>query len=525
VESERARGSLRFFAVSWLLLAALMTSWALATPLFASPDEPGQVIKAVAVAHGQLTGATVRTGGYFDFETGVQVPAYYQQALHETRCYIYEMGGTPSCAPAFDARDTHDTQVLTWIGRYPPLYYAIVGLPSLVSNGTAAVLGMRVVSAVLCGAFYALGLTGLRSARRRALLVAGGWVAITPTALFFGAVVNASALEIAAGFATWALLLPLVRDPGRYRVGRRLAAGAVTAGVLLNSRPGSALLVALIVGCLALAATGEFWHALRPWRRWVPTAVIAVVAGIAAGLWLLLVNPTASLGGIPAPDLASPVAAMRGALGLSPRYLREQLATFGLLNISLYQPLLYLLAAAIAVLVVGGLVFGRGRLRWVLLLLLVLAFVVPIVSQVPTAVRLGLIWQGRYGLPMSIGIPIVAMAAMAEQPLGARVARWLAPPAALVAAVAQAGSFGWVFWRYVWGFGHLPFRVRIGWLPPGGWLTPVLFAAADAALAVVVLLQPGSLVRPARRRAVGQAASGTLRGAGSAVTSAAADPG
>jgi hypothetical protein len=126
---------------------------------------------------------------------------------------------------------------------------------------------------------------------------------------------------------------------------------------------------------------------------------------------------------------------------------------------------------------------------------------------------------------MSIGIPIVAMAAMAEQPLGARVARWLAPTAALVAAVAQAGSFGWVFWRYVWGFGHLPFRVRIGWLPPGGWLTPVLFAAADAALAVVVLLQPGSLVRPARRRAVGQAASGTLRGAGSAVTSAAADPG
>ena len=294
-----------------------MTSWALATPLFASPDEPGQVIKAVAVAHGQLTGTTVRTGGYFDFETGVHVPAYYERALDETKCFIDNMGGTPSCAPAFDARDTHDKQVLTWIGRYPPLYYAIVGLPSLVSDGTAAVLAMRVVSAVLCGAFFAVGLTGLRAARQPSSMVAAGWLAITPTALFFGAVVNASGLEIAAGFATWGVLMPLLREPGRLHATGRLLAGAGTAAVLLNSRPGSGLLVLLVVGCLVLAASGGFWRSVRPWRRWVPMAAVAGVAVLAAGLWLLIVDPTASFGGTPHPRLAAPLTAAHAAASAS----------------------------------------------------------------------------------------------------------------------------------------------------------------------------------------------------------------
>jgi hypothetical protein len=515
------RGGLRFFAVSWLLLAALMAGWALATPLFASPDEPGQVIKAVAVAHGQLTGTTVRTGGYFDFETGVHVPAYYERALDETKCFIDDMGGTPSCAPAFDARDTHNKQVLTWIGRYPPLYYAIVGLPSLVTDGTAAVLAMRVVSAVLCGAFFALGLTGLRAARRPSSMIAAGWLAITPTALFFGAVVNASGLEIAAGFATWGVLMPLLRDPGRHHAAGRLLAGAGTAAVLLNSRPGSGLLVLLVVGCLVLAASGGFWRSVRPWRRWVPVAAVAGVAVLAAGLWLLIVDPTASFGGTPHPGLAAPLTAAHAAASASVYYARQQLAVFGILNLPLYRPLLCLLAAAIALLVVAALVLGRGRLRWALVLLLVLAVALPIVSQVPTAAHLGLVWQGRYGLPLSIGIPVVAMAVLTEQPLGARWASRLALLVTPVAALVQAGGFGWAFWRYAWGFGQSPLRAPISWLPPGGWLSPVLFIVADVVLTGLVLLQPGSLLRSARRRAPRQAASGTLRGTGSAVTSAA----
>lgn len=488
----RRGGGLRFFVASWILLSALMACWALATPLFASPDEPGQVIKAVAVAHGQLTGATVQTGGYFRFETGVDIPGYYEQSLDETKCFINDVLRPAGCAPAFDARNTGRTQVLTWIGRYPPLYYAVVGLPSRVADGTAAVLAMRVVSAVLCGAFYAVGLTGLRSARRRPAMVAAGWLAITPTALFFGSVVNASGLEIAAGFATWGLLLPLVREPREHAVGGRLAAGALAAAVLLNTRPGSALLVVLVVACLALAATGEFWRELRPWRRWLPTAVIAAVAGVVAGLWLLLVDPTAGLGGIPDPHLSSPLAAMQGALQLTPRYLREQLAVFGILNLPLYRPLLLLLGATVVALVLAGLALGRGRLRWMLVVLVVLSFAVPIVSQIPTAARLGLIWQGRYGLPLSIGIPIVAMAALTESGLGVRMSRWLVVLVTPIAAAVQGASFVWALSRYVFGYGRMPYSVPAGWAPPGRWVAPVLFVVADAALLVLVLAQAGS---------------------------------
>jgi len=113
------------------------------------------------------------------------------------------------------------------------------------------------------------------------------------------------------------------------------------------------------------------------------------------------------------------------------------------------------------------------------------------------------------------------MAALTEQHPGALWASRLALLVTPVAALVQAGGFAWAFWRYVWGFGHPAFSAPIGWLPPGGWLSPVLFIVAVVVLTGLVLLQPGSLLRSARRRAPRQAASGTLRGTGSAVTSAA----
>src|SRR4051812_5724212 len=442
-------GDLRFFLLAWVLLAVATASWSLATPLFASPDEPGQVVKAAAVARGELTGRTIDTPGqYFQLITGVQVPAYYAESMDNTVCFVMNSSAPADCAPDFDADSRPDTEVQTWIGRYPPLYYAVAGLPSLVADGEAAVLSMRVSGAVLCSAFYAIGLTALRRSRNVPAAMAAGWLAITPSALFFGGVVNSSGLEIAAGFATWCLLVPLVRDPGRHHVRRRLAAGTATAAVLLNTRPGSGLLLLLIVVCLAVLATPEFWRSLFAERRWLPSLVIAGVAAVIAASWLLIVDPTASLGGLPDPRLADPEEAIKGAIDLTPRYVQEQLAVFGLLNVPLHPLLLWSLGLAVAGLVVGGLVLARGRLRWGLLLLLVLSFALPVFSQVPSAARLGLIWQGRYGLPLSIGLPIVAIVAFTSRPIGRRVARLAAPVVVAFVGLVHLGAFGWALWRY-----------------------------------------------------------------------------
>jgi len=504
---------IRFFVVSWLLLGLLSSAWALATPLFASPDEPGQVVKAAAVARGQLTGTTIvdPPGGYFDLITGVEAPAYYAHAFDATKCFIDDTREAADCAPDFRADDTSSARLTTWIGRYPPAYYFVVGLPSLVADGSAAVLGMRVVGAVLAAAFFALGLTSLRSTPRPTPLLAAGMLAVTPTALFFAGVVNSSGLEIALGFATWALLLPVVLEPSAVRVAPRLLAGAATAALLLNTRPGSPLLAGLIAVCLAAAAARAFWREALTGRRWLAPVLVAGAGAVLAVVWLLAVKPTDSLGGEPDPALADPLRAVAGAWHLTPRYLREELAVFGILNVPAHPVVLWLLGLTIVALVVAGLVLGTGRTRLALLLTTVLVFVLPLVAQIPTAAHLGLIWQGRYGLPFAIGLPLLAMAALLSG-RGASLAGRVAPALVAVAAACQFGSFVWALWRYSWGFGQSPLSDPIQWRPPlGVYPLVALVAAVVLAMAVLVLSQEDGGLRRALRGSTAPVVAGAAR--------------
>lgn len=490
------RSGLRFFFLSWLFLAVAVSGWSVTTPLFASPDEPAHVVKAAAVARGEWTGRTIeQPGTYFEIITGVQVPAYYADSLDHTECFLPDGSEPADCAPDFVADDLQTAEVQTWIGRYPPLYYAVVGLPSLMSDGTAAVLGMRIASAVLCSGFFALGLWGLRASRHGRLMVSAGWLAVTPTALFFSGVVNSSGLEIAAGFATWALLVPLVRDPAWHHVRGRLTAGLGAAVVLLNTRPGSGLLALIIAVCLVCMSTREFWRAAFERWRWVPAVVLGVGGAVCAGAWLLVVDPTESLGGIPDSKLADPAVSIPAAIGLTGRYVKEQLAVFGALNVTLHPALLICLGGCIGALVVAGLVRGRPGPRVALGLLFAATFVLPVVSQLPSAEDLGLIWQGRYGLPMSIGLPIVAMAAVVSRRGEDRVTVWAARLVTVGVSVVHVAALFWSLWRYGYGLGSPLFSQPLEWMPPGGWALPVAFVVAMVAMTLLVAprLVPASL--------------------------------
>jgi hypothetical protein len=166
-----------------------------------------------------------------------------------------------------------------------------------------------------------------------------------------------------------------------------------------------------------------------------------------------------------------------------PRYLREQLAVFGLLNLPAHPATLWLLGLTIGALVLAGLVMGRGRLRVSLAIAAVLVVALPLVAQIPTAADLGLIWQGRYGLPFTIGLPLLAMAAVLSRERGAVLARRAAPVLVVVAVLGHVASFVWALWRYAWGFGHSPLTESLQWQPPLG----VVPLAALVAVAVLVL--------------------------------------
>ena len=164
---------------------------------------------------------------------------------------------TPACLETLGA-STKIVPTETQFSNAPPLYYVVVGIPSLFLAGDAAVYTMRLVGDLVNAAIIALGISLLvRYYPRRTVLV-GVLIALSPMVLFLMAVVSSSGLEIASGFATWCGALCIAEHP---RVPRPLAAWtAVAAALLVLSRPTSPL--DLVIICIVFALLVG-WRGLR----------------------------------------------------------------------------------------------------------------------------------------------------------------------------------------------------------------------------------------------------------------------
>ena len=108
----------------------------------AVPDEPAHAIKAASVVRGELMGES--NGGQGDRAT-VSVPGYIAD-LPAQACHAFDRRVTADCAPVVNADDTGLTDAETSAGNYNPMYYFMVGWPSLLMSGAPAVYAMRIVS-------------------------------------------------------------------------------------------------------------------------------------------------------------------------------------------------------------------------------------------------------------------------------------------------------------------------------------------------------------------------------------------
>src|SRR5262249_61943079 len=108
------------------------------------------------------------------------------------------------------------------VAAAPPGCYGVAGAASWIrSTGAGAVSAMRLLPALMTGAFVATAIPALRRAAAPALLASGLVLAVTPMALFMGSSVNPSGVEIAASIALWACGIVLVATSGE-RVENRL---------------------------------------------------------------------------------------------------------------------------------------------------------------------------------------------------------------------------------------------------------------------------------------------------------------
>jgi Predicted membrane protein (DUF2142) len=454
---------LRVGAVVFLLLAGLAICWAFATPLFGISDEPAHIMKAAAVARGQLIGK--EDGGP---NTIVQIPG---NLIGNNRlpCFAFSTNLTASCATPL-GNDDRTVPELTWTGYYPPLYYLLVGWPSLIFNGSAAIYAMRIVSALCGAALLVCAFLSAAEARGRALLLPATAALSTPYLFAYMGAVNPSGVEMAAAISAWCAGMVLVDGPPRPNHRWVVARFVVSLFVLTEVRDFGPLFLAVIVATLgAWYGVRRSWHLLRDLRVRLIAGVIGL-GGVLTAVWVLFI---ANLSFAP----GSPVARGTGPLGLlarsATRYFTDVpqlVGDVGWANRSPSQWVSFLGVSIMAALLAVGVWRAEKRQRIVILLLLAFAIAFPIILVAIEATRQGLLGQARYWFPLTAGALLVAAEAG-----GAKQVRrnWLVwGVVGLVTLTIHLITFPVILEKFRFGSGP---HAGPTWNPPGG--APLLFVA------------------------------------------------
>ncbi|MCL3862706.1 DUF2142 domain-containing protein [Actinotalea sp. K2] len=490
IDARRERRPLRAWLAGGILLFLMTAAWSAAIPLMGSPDEPSHVVKAAAVARGQWSGElgppptdTSRPGA----GTIVQLPDDFAAALALPNCFAFQPAVPASCQQDLAPAGPGTVAVETFAGQYPPLYYAAVGWPSLVLGAEASVYAMRLLSALLTAGLVTWGAYRLSTVPGNGLALWGAAAAMTPMTLFLGGTVNPQGLEIALAFSFWAACLSLVARRGVVTTSGIVHA-AISGALLVNVRTSSPFWALVIVVVALVVAPSGRWRELVAHRaaRWA--GVAAALASVTAVAWVA-VHRGVVTGGDLYPHYADLRLTLLEITGDGYGYLANMIGNFGWLDAP--APPVTMLAwyiGAGAVILAATSLSAPIRQRAGLLLLVLAVAGSPFALQIPTATNAGLIWQGRYALPIAVGVPLLAALLLGGEHAATRAAlRRMLRGALVVLLVGHVAAFYWASRRYSEGLEGDLFALTPDWSSPIGYLTgTAAFAAAATALTVMV---------------------------------------
>ncbi len=487
VEAKRSFG--RTFLLAWAGFALLSAAWTFATPIGAAPDEPAHLIRAASVATGQVA-------PFLTNRSDVTVPQYIFDAQRVT-CFAVVPDATPTCVKPESKPPTATATVYASSGRYDPLYYALVGWPSLVFHTDAGIYAMRVVADLLMTVFLGLSFALISRWRSPTLPTIGLAVAVTPMVAFLGGVVNPNSLEITATLATFVGMLSIVREPARDLLAQRAAIVFVSASVAANMRGLSLVWVALaILAPLLLTTRAQLRDLLR--TRPVRWAIAGCAVLFAAALaWMLVANPL----GVNEPGATGTLEPIgvgtSHLLGFlwtffSTFYYGQQVVGFfGWLAVPAPASVYFAWSLLVGALALVAAILLRRRTLLFAGVLVAALLLLPAILQGIYVTTGGVIWQGRYILPV-FACTVVGLAAVLSDrlPLPASVSRRLVPVVLGLWAAAQFLAFATTLKRYAVGTSsQWPAILHPVWSPPGGvfvWFAVAAVVVAAIAAAVSV---------------------------------------
>jgi hypothetical protein len=474
------------FGLAFLALLAPMVLWAFASPLGSVPDEPSHAIRAAAVVRGEIS-----TPAWTDNTSMVsaEVPAYVAH-MHERTCYATRAEIPASCV--VPVAGDPDALVTTGnsAGANSPLYYAIVGLPTLVLSGDAALYGMRLVNALLCAGLLALAFMQVSQLARSRWTLLTTAIAVTPMIVYLAGSINPNALEAASATALFVTLTAAFRAESSRRVlWERIAIAALSVVLLVNTRSIALLWVLVVLGAaLALGRAEVIRPLLRRPAAWVLLA-LAGLASVAALLWYA--NPPDTAPQAFSGTGTNAVSAFIAMLVRTFDFSDGLVGIFGWLDTPAPAFTVIVWSAAIIVALVLALLWGAQRSRWVVIGLLAVLVLMPAVTQAILAPQFGFIWQGRYMLAVFACLLVacgIALDDANDAPLTSRLKAVVAITVGAL-AIGHLWSFVWALRRYVVGAGGSlgDMLANAPWQPPLGWIPlTVLMAVALGAGSVLV---------------------------------------
>jgi hypothetical protein len=452
---------------------AMTVAWSLATPVFSAPDEPAHVVKAAAVVSGQLTGSNMGSDGVWR----ARIPASLAELTQRGSCTKHRMSRPGSCVVLATSGQDREVLAQNAAGTYHPTYYALVGWPLVFAPDATGILLSRVLSGLVCSllltaaAYLACGVN-----ERHGRLVT--FAAVMPSVLFLSGSVNPNGFEACAALVVWVGLLSMaIREP-RQLPPRTLPIVGVSALLLVMTRP---LSPGWFVLAVAVAATTAGTRQARRWaanpaaRAWAGVAVTGCLLALA---WMYTVNMMGLRGS--RPRTVSPTVWLdHEPWFLIVRYF-EVIGTFGWNDTR--SPMLVYGIWTLLLLAAGGVAAARGdaRLRISFATVTLLLVALPATSDFVSFGQFSFVWQGRYSLPIAMGIPALALVALArsvttsvERPAALRVL-------ALTIAVGHVAAFYWTLARYVHGRPGGSNVFDGPWSPPGGSALALALLVAGA---------------------------------------------
>jgi hypothetical protein len=426
-------------------------------------------------------------------------------SLNRYRCWQFHPEQPATCQGE-PGGDRTPIVVPSAAGRYNPLYYAVVGWPMAALPDWAGILFARLLSAALCAAMLASAFRNALVWSRGRIATIGVVVATTPMVAQMGGAINPNGLEIASGVALFGAGVPLI-DALRRHVRADATEGpspfpsvagllhqvgiaAFTLAVLRAAGP-----LWLVVSLLALLAPFS-WRLLRllwSWRavrRWTLAVGLAVVASVA---WTEALG-TAQFGDYTGGQRYTGPEAVWWLINTWPAYLNQAIGVMSWLDTSLPSPIYTLWQIAAGALVVTALVVTDRAGRWRLAATAAAAFLVPSAAMLAMINTSGAFAQGRYFLPVLVGLPITAAYLIADAPAAARAAaaRRAARTAAVVLLPINVLALAYTMVRWQRGLVPIPSPSQLNpfggvWHPPLGSVVPLLAAVLGTVILGVVL--------------------------------------